>query len=89
MNLHRVGSISGQTRPLDRVFISELSCALFAAEAILPSSDQFDYGYSPRDEYVTDWVLDHLIQFITWTLCGRISLTILKWSFEAAKHMAE
>jgi hypothetical protein len=38
---------------------------------------------------VTDWVLNHLILFVIWTLCGRTSLTILQWSFEATKHASE
>lgn len=38
---------------------------------------------------MTDRVLDHLVLFIIWSLRGWTLLTILKWSFEGAKHLSE
>ena len=38
---------------------------------------------------MTDWILNHLVLFVIRSMYGRIHLTVLKWSFEASKHLSE
>jgi hypothetical protein len=48
---------------LDGVLTPKPHRTLLAAETVLLSTDRFDHGDSLRNEYVTHWILDHLILF--------------------------
>lgn len=62
---------------------------LLAAETILPSSNHFDHGDSSRDEYMTDWIFDHLILFFILGLRRRFLPAIPNRSLESTKHLSE
>lgn len=62
---------------------------LRAAETVLPSSDRFDHGNSFRDEYVTHWILDHVVLLFILGSRGRFLPTITLRSIESTKHLSE
>jgi len=71
------------------VLTSELHRTLLAAETVLPSPNCFDHCDSLGDEYVTHWILNHLILFFILSRRNRSLPNSLDRGCESAKHLTE